>query len=105
MDNVKVSQGIVSGTLSGNEKLDRWTGGQWVCDRGNTENFLVDGVGEALRAELPNWLLWPETTAKADFEWIGTSYASRVDDCAPHSVFGGVRYDIASYDLTNYYQH
>jgi hypothetical protein len=95
MNNDLTSQSILSGILAGNDTLARWTGGQWVCDRGNCEYFLVSGAGEHLLTSMPGWSLWPETETKDDFEWIGTNYREYVLDCHPREVFGGVRYDLA----------
>ena len=95
MDNDLTSQRILCGILAGNDTLERWTGGQWVCERGNCEYFLVSGVGEHLLTSMPGWIIWPETQAKDDFEWVDTNYREYVRDCDPREVFGGVRYDLA----------
>ena len=94
MDNDLTSKSILSGILAGNDTLDRWTGGEWVCDRGNSENFLVSCVGDHFLAGMPGWLVWPETKAAHDFNYVGTRYRDHVHDCEPIRVFGGVRYDL-----------
>jgi hypothetical protein len=95
MDNGLVSMSIRSGILAGNENLERWTGGDWVCDRGSVEYVLVAGVADRLHADLPpGWLIWPEAEAADDFAYVGTNYREYVQGCQPRSVFGGVRYDL-----------
>jgi hypothetical protein len=94
MDNALVSQLILSGILAGNDTLERWTGGEWVCDRGSSEYLLVSGVADHFLAGMPGWHVWPETKTGVDFKHVDTNYRDHVNDCPPRHVFGGVRYDL-----------
>jgi len=94
MDNVLTSQSILSGILAGNDTLARWTGEEWVCDRGSVEYLLVSGVADRFLAGMPGWHVWPEIEAGDDFNYVGTNYRKHVNDCPPRYVFGGVRYDL-----------
>jgi hypothetical protein len=64
--------------LSGNAKLKKWTGEEWVCDRGSIENILVYGVADAIPQAMPDWRIWPETTTGEDFNWVGARHIERV---------------------------
>jgi hypothetical protein len=72
-----------------------WSGGDWVCDRPNTEFVPVSSVCDQLRGHIPpQFMIWPEISSGDDFRYLGLDYKKRAVDCNPVDVFGGVRYDI-----------
>ncbi len=93
MNNDLACKCILSGILAGNDTLERWTGGEWVCQRGSAEYLLVFGVADRFIADMPvGWHVWPETKTGVDFKDSGMNYRNHIPDW--QNLFGGVRYDL-----------
>lgn len=54
MNNALVAECVLSGILAGNDKLQKWAGMDWVCDRPNTEFMIVAGIGDEIHAKMPD---------------------------------------------------